>query len=72
MANNLCGQMHGAQPDDGGFSRMAAEVMRFADNYRGDPFAEAESLIRAGRITPEQWEQAKNMARQIVPFLGRR
>ncbi len=73
MANDLYRQYGGQpQPSDGGFSQAAAKINGFVDQYRGDPYAEAESLIRAGKITREQWEEAMKMAHQIAPHLGRR
>lgn len=73
MANDLYRQFGGQPvPNDGGFAQMAANVNQFVDNYRGDPYAEAQSMIRSGKITQEQWEKALGTARQILPHLGRR
>lgn len=73
MANNLYNLFGGQpqRPSDGGFAQMAEKLQGFADNYRGDPYAEAQQMIRSGRITQAQWEQALNMARKIVPHLHR-
>lgn len=74
MANNLYRQFGGQPqtPNDGGFAQMAAQINNFADNYHGDPYAEAESLIRSGKITREKWNEALRLAHQIAPHLGRR
>lgn len=68
MENNLYNMFGGQpqRPSDGGFAQMAEKLQEFADNYRGDPYADAQQLIRSGRITQAQWDQALNMARQIV------
>lgn len=73
MENNMYNLFGGQpqRPSDGGFAQMAAQINNFADNYHGDPYAEAQQMIRSGRITQAQWEQALNMARQIVPHLHR-
>lgn len=74
MAHSLFNQFGGQPPtqNDGGFSQMAVQINNFADNYRGDPYAEAESLIRSGKITREKWNEALRLAHQIAPHLGRR
>ena len=51
---------------------MAANVNKFIDSYRGDPYAEAQQMIKSGKITQQQWDEALKMARQIAPHLGRR
>ncbi len=71
MAHDLYDQ-YGQQQADVGFAQMAEKINQFTAQYRGDPYAEAEAMIRAGRITREQWERALGMARQIRPHLGRR
>ena len=74
MAHSLFNQFGGRPqtPNDGGFSQMAAKINSFAENYHGDPYAEAESLIRSGKITREKWNEALRLAHQIAPHLGRR
>ena len=49
---------------------MCIKFNNFAKNYRGDPYAEAESLIRSGKITREKWNEALRLARQIAPHLN--
>lgn len=74
MAHDLFRQFGGGKQavNDGGFSQMAGKINQYVDQYRGDPYAEAESMIRSGQITRQQWEKAMEMARQIAPHLGRR
>lgn len=73
MAHDLFRQ-YGNQPapNDGGFSQLAGNINRFVDEYNGNPYAEAEGMIRSGEITREQWNEALRMARQIRPHLGRK
>ena len=70
MEHELYKQMNRNAPNDGGFSQMAAGIVQFANSYNGDPYAEAENMIRSGKITQKQWDDALNMARQIAPHLN--
>ena len=70
MLNNLFSGIPSAKTKtDDGFAQMAQNVMQFANQYKGDPYAEAQAMIRSGKITQQQWDQALNMARQIIPYL---
>ncbi len=73
MAHDLFKQFgNQPAPNDGGFSQLAGNINRFLDQYKGDPYAEAEGMIRSGKITREQWSEALKMARQIMPHLERK
>lgn len=73
MANPLFDQLGGnqpqqapQQPNDGGFGEMMAQFQQFCQQYRGNPSAEIDQLVKSGKVTQAQVDQVRQMAPQMV------
>ena len=73
MANHLFDQLGGnqpqrasQQPNDGGFGEMMAQFQQFCQQYRGNPSAEIDQLVKTGKVTQAQVDQVRQMAPQMV------
>jgi hypothetical protein len=70
MAHDLFRQ-YGNQPapNDGGFSKLVAEVRRMQQTFRGNPQEEVQRLLQSGQMTQEQFNKYAQMANQIAPMI---
>lgn len=50
---------------------IMAQVNQFRANFWGDPKAEVQRLIQSGQITAAQYNQAAQVATQIMQKIGR-
>lgn len=78
MANPLFDQLGGnmpqqapQQPNDGGFGAMLAQFQQFCQQYKGNPSAEIDQLVKSGRVTQAQVDQARQMASQMMRLMPR-
>ena len=71
MANPLYKQIGGEQPqaqqpNDGGFGAMMQQFQRFCQQYKGNPSAE---IVKSGKVTQAQVDQARQMASQMMRLM---
>lgn len=77
MANPLYSQLGGnptaanqpQQPNDGGFGAMMAQFQQFCQQYKGNPGAEIDQLVKSGKVTQAQVDQARQMASQFMRLM---
>lgn len=76
MANPLFDQLGGntpqhapQQPNDGGFGAMMAQFRQFCQQYKGNPSAEIDQLVKSGKVTQAQVDQARQMASQMMRLM---
>ena len=73
MANPLFAQLGGnqptRQPDDGGFGAMLAQFNQFRQQYQGNAGAEIDQLVKSGKVTQAQLDQAQQMAQQMMRLM---
>ena len=76
MANPLFNQLGGNtpqqapnQPNAGGFGEMMAQFQQFCQQYRGNPSAEIDQLVKSGKVTQAQVDQARQMAAQMMRLM---
>lgn len=76
MANPLFDQLGGnqpqqapQQPNDGGFGAMLQQFNQFRQQYKGNPSAEIDQLVKSGRVTQAQVDQARQMAAQMMRLM---
>lgn len=75
MANPLFNQLGGntpqpaQQPNDGGFGEMMAQFQQFCQQYKGNPCAEIDQLVKSGKVTQAQVDQARQMASQMMRLM---
>lgn len=50
-------------------SRMIQQFVTFKNNFKGNPREEIENLLRSGRITQQQLNQAQQMAGEMQQML---
>ena len=44
---------------------MLMQFMNFQQNFRGNPQAMVQQMLNSGRISPQQYQNAINMAQQL-------
>ena len=59
----------GSQPSQN--QSMLQQFNQFASNFRGDPKAKVEELIRSGQMTKEQFSEYSQMATTLRKLFGR-
>lgn len=59
----------GSQPSQN--QSMLQQFNQFASNFRGDPKAKVEELIRSGQMTKEQFNEYSQMATTLRKLFGR-
>ncbi len=74
MANPLYKQIGGEQPqaqqpNDGGFGAMMQQFQQFCQQYKGNPSAEIDQLVKSGKVTQAQVDQARQMASQMMRLM---
>lgn len=73
MANPLFNQLGGnpptQQPNDGGFGAMLAQFQQFRQQYQGNAGAEIDQLVKSGKVTQAQVDQARQMAAQMMRLM---
>lgn len=76
MANHLFDQLGGnqpqqapQQPNDGGFGAMLQQFNQFRQQYKGNPSAEIDQLVKSGKLTQAQVDQARQMAAQMMRLM---
>ena len=76
MANPLFDQLGGntpqqapQQPNDGGFGAMLARFYQFRQQYQGNAGAEIDQLVKSGKVTQAQVDQARQMAAQMMRLM---
>lgn len=71
MANSIYNIFGKSQPiNDPAIAQIVNEVNNLRRNFRGDPRAEVENMLRSGRITQSQFNQYAQMANQIRAAMG--
>lgn len=63
MANPIF-NMFGGQRNQNG--NIAQRFQEFVSQFRGDPRQRVQDLLNNGQMTPEQFEQYKNIADQLT------
>lgn len=53
----------------GNILRFKRELREFQSSFRGDPQKKVQELLESGQMTREQYDQYRQMAQQILPFL---
>lgn len=53
----------------GNILRFKRELREFQSSFRGDPQQKVQELLESGQMTREQYDQYRQMAQQILPFL---
>lgn len=51
------------------FMNMMKQFNEFKQNYKGNPQEEVQKLIDSGKMTQEQFNQLKEMAKQFSAFI---
>lgn len=76
MANPLFDQLSGntpqqapQQPNDGGFGAMMAQFQQFCQQYKGNASTEIDQLVKSGKVTQAQVDQARQMASQMMRLM---
>ena len=67
LFNALGGQMPGPM---GQFQNMMRQFQQFKQSFQGDPKAEVQKLVQAGKISQQQLNQLQQMAGQFQQLLG--
>lgn len=55
----------------GGNSQFMSKFQQFASTFQGDPRAQIQQLMNSGKISQQQYENAVNMANQIMKMMGK-
>ena len=61
------------QPGNNLFSNMSNFLTRFnqfRQNFNGDPQQMVQQMLNSGKMTQEQFNQASNLANQLMRFVG--
>lgn len=53
----------------GNILRFKQELREFQSSFRGNPQQKVRELLESGQMTREQYDQYRQMAQQILPFL---
>lgn len=53
----------------GNMPPMLQQFMQFKNNFQGDPRSQVQSLLNSGRISQEQYNQAVQMANQLMHMM---
>lgn len=69
MSNPLFNILGGGMPQGNGPIQMMQQFMQFKQNFKGDPKAEVEKMLRSGRISQQQLNQVQQMAGQFQHIL---
>ena len=69
MSNPLFNALGGGMPQGNGPTQMIQQFMQFKQNFKGDPKAEVEKMLRSGRISQQQLNQVQQMAGQFQNLL---
>lgn len=69
MSNPLYQQMQGQSPAGNNFLQ---KFMQFKNGFSGDAKTQVEQLLRSGRISQAQYDQAVRTAQQLQKMLGGR
>ena len=64
--NPLFNQMNQTNID-----RLSKSISEFQRNFRGDPKAEVERMMRTGQLSQQQFDQLAQQANQIMEMLNR-
>lgn len=67
LFNALGGQMPGPM---GQFQNMMRQFQQFKQSFQGDPKAEVQKLVQAGKISQQQLNQLQQMAGQFRQLIG--
>nr|DAD91037.1 MAG TPA: hypothetical protein [Siphoviridae sp. ctepM7] len=70
MANPLFQALGGQMPGPmGQFQRMMQQFQQFKAGFQGDPQQEVQKLLQSGKMSQQQLNQLKEMAKQFESFL---
>ena len=69
MSNPLFNVLGGGMPQGNGPMQMIQQFMQFKQNFKGDPKAEVQKMLRSGRISQQQLNQVQQMAGQFQNLL---
>ena len=67
MSNSLF-NIYGA-PQNDGITQMINQINSFKNNFKGDPKAEVERMMKSGQITQEQFNQYAQIANKFAPYI---
>lgn len=48
---------------------MISQFMEFMHNFKGDPKTEIDNLIKSGKVTQAQYDDALAKAKQLEPMI---
>lgn len=48
---------------------MISQFMEFMHNFKGDPKAEIDNLLKSGKVTQAQYDDALAKAKQLEPMI---
>lgn len=66
MANPLFNMFNQQQPRQNQNGNIVQRFQEFVSNFRGDPRQRVQELLDSGSMTPEQFNQYKNIADQLT------
>ena len=64
--NPLYSQFGNRQPNN-----LIQQFMEFRKNFSGNPQEQVQQLLKSGRVSQEQYDQAVQMANQLQNMIGR-
>ncbi len=73
LYNELSNQhlVHQQNQNDTNFG-ILGQLSQFAQNFKGDPKAQVEQLLKTGKITQQDYQNAINQANAIYSLFGRK
>ena len=69
MPSSLYDQF-GNQPTSG-FQNFMQQFNQFRKTFSGDPRQQVQEMLNSGRMSQDQFNQAANMANQIMKMIGK-
>ena len=75
MASSLFNAFGNRQPQNNPFANMnqfISQFNQFRQNFNGNPQQAVQQMLNSGQISQEQFNNAANMANQIMQFIGKR
>lgn len=69
MPSSLYNQF-GNKPTNG-FQNFMQQFHQFRKTFSGDPRQQVQEMLNSGRMSQDQFNQAANMANQIMKMIGK-
>lgn len=67
MSNSLFNAF--GTPQNNGVFQMVNQINNFKNNFKGDPKAEVEKLMKNGQLSQEQFNQYAQVANELVKYI---